>query len=431
VADRAAADERTEPAVDALRDELARLWQRTPPELPVLGPRTGWLRRLSNERAARQLVDALASEAARLPPDEVGRRAWRESVAARLAAFAEERLGCPPGAGRSFPGDAFLAASVDFAREARAFDPALPVESLGQALRNVWIGNNLQLRLGLPVALGEGLFGYSMLYPITDNLLDDPAVDAAAKRAFNRRFRRRLAGEEPAPQTSSEAAAFAMVARVESELPRDRFPGVFERLLAIHDAQARSLRQQDDPQLCEDELLSISCEKGGASVLADLYLAAGTATEADRRFAFGYGVFLQLLDDLQDVEADLAASHQTLFTRSARLGPLDEAASRLAWFVDRVLDAEPAADAEDAARREITRRSCRALLVSAVAAQPRRFRWRFRRAIERQWPFSLGALRRLRARTARRFAAIQDSRSDPSRHRTYDSRREASDSGTR
>ena len=267
------------------------------------------------------------------------------------------------------------------------------------------------MRLGRPVALGDALFAYSMLYPLTDNLLDDPARDARAKRAFNRRFGRRLAGEAVAPADDGETAVFALVARIEDEFPRGAFPEVHESLLAIHAGQTRSLAQQDDPELSAEALLSISCEKGGTSVLADLFLVAGRPAGPDRRFAFGYGVFLQLLDDLQDVEADLAAGHQTLFTRAAARGVLDEPAARLARFVDRVLDSEALADEEAAERRDLVRRNCRTLLVSAVAAQPRRFSRRFRRSIERQWPFTLGAMRRLRA--SRRAAVRGPARHSP------------------
>jgi hypothetical protein len=130
---------------------------------------------------------------------------------------------------------------------------------------------------------------------------------------------------------------------------------------------------------------------------------AGDVGRADERFAFGYGTFLQLLDDLQDVAADREASHQTIFTRTARRGALDEPAARLGRFIDRVLDGEPleGVDAED--RRDLIRRNCRMLLVGAVAEQPRRFSRRFRRTIERQWPFSLGGMRRLRRHAERRL----------------------------
>ena len=119
-----------------------------------------------------------------------------------------------------------------------------------------------------------------------------------------------------------ESDAFRLVGLVEGEFPRRSFPDVFESLLAIHRGQIRSLGQHGARPLTERELLATSCEKGGTSVLADLYLVAGEASPAVERFAFGYGVALQLLHDLLDVVADLAAGHQTLFTLAARGGRL-------------------------------------------------------------------------------------------------------------
>jgi hypothetical protein len=301
-------------------------------------------------------------------------------------------------------GDDFFAASVAFVRDARRFDPELPMASLWQAMRNVWIGNSLQMLLGLPVALRPGLFAYSMLYPLSDNLLDDPAVGAAEKRAFNGRFGRRLAGLPVVPEGTREAAVFRLVARIEEEFPRRRFGDVYESLLAIHGGQVLSLTQQDDPRLSDERLLAISCEKGGTSVLADLYLVAGAASAEQERLAFGYGVFLQLLDDLQDVEDDCAAGHQTLFTRAARRGALDAPAAALARFIGAVLDgSEILADPTFAHRKDLIRRNCLSLLVGAVADQPRRFSRRFRRAVARRWPLSPRALSRLRRRAERRF----------------------------
>jgi hypothetical protein len=258
--------------------------------------------------------------------------------------------------------------------------------------------------LELPVELKEGLFAYSMLYPLTDNLLDDPGVGSAAKRSFNERFGRRLRDLPVAAASAGEAAVFRLVERIEAELPRRDFPAVYESLLAIHGGQVLSLRQQDDPTLTDAELLSISSQKGGSSVLADLYLVAGRASAEEERFAFGYGVFLQLLDDLQDVSGDLAAGHQTLFTRAAGRGALDEVTARLARFIDRILDAmEPFGGPGIADRKDLVRRNCRTLLVAAVAEQPRRFSRRFRRELAGQWPFSFRAMRRLRRRAQRRY----------------------------
>jgi len=55
-------------------------------------------------------------------------------------------------------------------------------------------------------------------------------------------------------------------------------------------------------------------KKGGTSVLADGYLVNGEMTEEEALFAFGLGVALQLVDDLQDTSRDMAVNQHTLFT---------------------------------------------------------------------------------------------------------------------
>ena len=393
--------------VDALRDDYIARWHETPVALPILGPEVGFWRHRGNARAVRRLIDELAAEAGRVPETEPERSTWRESVRERLQRFGETRLGWPAGYRRLLFGDDFFAAAEAFARRARAFDPSLSVASLFQALRNVWIGNSLQMLLDRPVRLNPGLFGYSMLYPLTDNLLDDPAVAGGDKRAFNERFGLRLAGSSVAPLCAHDAAAFEMIAHIEREFPRQCFPGVFDSLLAIHEAQTRSLAQHAGAGLTDEELIAISVAKGGSSLVADLYLICGTPRPADERFAFGYGVFLQLLDDLQDVTDDLAAGHETLFTRASRRGSLDAPVARLARFVDDVLAAPMLADQGFDDRRDLIRRNCLMLLVGAVAGQPGYFTWRFRRALARQWPLSFRATRRLRRHAARRYREAQ------------------------
>ena len=178
----------------AVRHQLLARWVATPPEMPELGPRIGFLRQRSNARAAARLIDDLAAEIERLPDGETERRRWRDGIRERLQRFGHERLGWPDGYRRLLFGDAFYESSVAFAREARAFNPRLTFEQLGQALRNVWIGNSLQMLLDRPVELRPGLSAYSMLYPVTDNWLDDPDVSSDLKRAFNERLGTRLAG---------------------------------------------------------------------------------------------------------------------------------------------------------------------------------------------------------------------------------------------
>jgi hypothetical protein len=400
----------TAPVAATVTDEFARrlarweersaaAWRAMPAAPPVVGEPVPRRRQRDNERASAELIDHLARRVAAYPQAPAERAAWRGELQETVRRFGEERLGWPDGYRRLLLGEEFFAASTDFARQARAAAPDLRLDDLGQALRNVWIGNSLQMLLDLPVAATPALFAYSMLYPLTDNYLDDPAVPPAAKRAFNRRLGRRLAGLAEEPATAREEAVFGLVRRIEEAWPRAAWTEVFWSLLAIHGGQLRSLRQQAAGPT-DAELVATSCAKGGASVLADGYLVAGRLDPAVAEFCFGYGVVLQLLDDLQDVVADRRAGHATLFSR--RSGSLDAPAGRLYHLLGHLLDGGgPFGGAAWADRRDLIRRNCAALFVGAVAENPGLFSRRFRAALEAGWPLRFGAMRRLRRRARR------------------------------
>jgi hypothetical protein len=337
------------------------------------------------------------------PEQETAQREWRDGLRHRLQDFGEQRFGWPDGYRRLLFGDAFYETSVAFARQARAFDPSLCLDDLWQALRNVWIGNNIQMLLGRPVRLTPGLFAYSMLYPVTDNFLDSPGRSPDDKRAFNQRLGARLIGEEVTARCPAEAHAFRLVSQIEDEFTRCEYGDVWESILAIHRGQVSSLRQHGRT-LTESDLSAISFAKGGASVLADLYLVVGEAPPAEENFAFGYGVFLQLLDDLQDVQADVAAGHQTLFTLAAGRGAIDDLTARLLAFIDIVLDERRLPDCPHTSDcLDLIRRNCHSMLAGVVAGNPAIFSRQFRRSIERQWPLSFRSMRRLRTHAHRRF----------------------------
>ncbi len=251
-----------------LREDCIALWNSTPAVLPRLGRRVPWRQRWSNGHATRRFIEELAHRIEAYPQEESERRAWRETVRGRVQNFGEAHFGWSAGYRQLLFADAYYDASVAFARQARAFDPTLRLEDLLQALRNVWIGNSLQMLLAIPVRLTPGLFAYSMLYPATDNVLDAASVSGDAKREFNLRLGQRLMGARPTPHSESEAQVFRLVGRIEEEFSRDAHPDVWESVLAIHRGQIASLRQRQGT-LSSDELLEVSVAKGGASVLAD------------------------------------------------------------------------------------------------------------------------------------------------------------------
>ena len=76
-----------------------------------------------------------------------------------------------------------------------------------------------------------------------------------------------LQDEDPPPRSERERRIKEMIGLVENEFGRARYPGVYESMLGIHDAQARSMendaRSGESPY--EADVLGLSFEKGGAS----------------------------------------------------------------------------------------------------------------------------------------------------------------------
>lgn len=210
--------------------------------------------------------------------------------------------------------DEFKNVSKYFFEKARAFGPELKPENTYQGLRNVWIMNGIQLMLELPVEITPSVFAYSMIYPYSDNLLDSPEISAIEKAEFSKRFNLRLHGEQPIPKGHAESQLFTLVGMFEEQYPRKDFPEVYESLYAIQKGQTDSLKLLKSDGFSASEIRKICFEKGGASVLADGYLVAGKLTARQEQALFGYGVYLQMLDDIQDVEEDAHAFTKTMFS---------------------------------------------------------------------------------------------------------------------
>ena len=284
-----------------------------------------------------------------------------------------------------------------FVRQARELDPGLEVEDVFQALRNLWIINSMQVAFSLPVCVNPSGFAYSLLYPYTDNFLDASAISCAEKIAFHGTFARRLAGFRVPVTTRLESRVSDLVGMIESEYTRTAYPDVYESLLAIHRAQEKSLSQHAREEgRAQPDILDISIEKGGSSVLADAYLAKGWLTREEAEFAFGYGVFLQLIDDLQDVDEDLRNGHQTLFTLVAAKGALDGIANRLYRFLNQVLESSDHDSLHySTPLAELVSRSCRCLILESIARNSKLFSEDYVAAVERYSPLRFDHIRKM------------------------------------
>jgi len=202
--------------------------------------------------------------------------------------------------------------------KARLFEPNISDADIFQAFRNVWTANSIQILLGKEVSLSPSIFAYSMLYPLTDNFLDNMKIAKEKKIAFVKIFGKRLAGITITPQTVLENQVSQLVSMIEAEWPRNRYPNVYQSLLAIHQAQILSM-EQTNPATTLNRLLEISIFKGGSSVLADAFLVAGDLDTETAFRMYRYGFLLQLTDDLQDFISDLIEGHQSIFVKQSIL----------------------------------------------------------------------------------------------------------------
>ena len=355
-------------------DRYAALWAGArcgpPTPITVFSPKE----QRRNEREVDRLVLLIEKELPDCPADFWQRKTWRERLLRELLKVAEERLGYPQSHLRIIFSPEYFSVTRTFVREARSFDHAISTEALSQALRNVWVMNWIQMFLGGIPAMSPSLFAYSLLYPYTDNFLDQSGVSTEDKVELNQNLGLRLAGEQVQARGSYDQVMFRLIGMIESEYPRSDFPEVFSALLAIQAGQVKSLMQQgESPALDADETLRVSMEKGGASVLADGYLVAGKLRRKAAAFCFGLGVLLQLSDDLQDLQSDLAATRWTIFSRTALRSSLDGTTSRLYWFMRRVLaSATRNSSSRCGVLTDLIRRNCLYLMLRAIA-QNRQF----------------------------------------------------------
>jgi len=389
-----------------LVDQFTSLWWEGDASFPDLDRSYSHREHVEREGELRELVGKLLLEL-EAPPETSAQREQAETrVGEAGRRFARLALDLEDSHLDMLIQGGFSREARTFSRLAREFDPQIPTADVLQANRNVWTMNGLQRMLGLPIEVTPSVFAYSLLYPYTDNYLDDPLVSEETKVSFNERIGRRLRGEAVAPANAQEERMWNLIGRIESQYDRSSHPQVFESLLAIQQAQERSihlLRHGASPY--EVDVLGISLEKGGSSVLADGYLVAGSLARPHAELFFGLGALLQLADDLQDVREDMKGSLLTVFSQTARRWPLDGLTSRTFSFRTKVMDCLRAITVPDAQPLvDLMRKSSLHLIMDSASRARHLYSRKYIRDLEAHSPFRFSVLRRERRRLERQRA---------------------------
>ena len=391
--------------VRELNQHFIDLWWECDTSFPDLGPSYAAQAQTQNEKDLLQSLDQMKHMLDNPPRSREGVQAAQLRLGVTFRRLAEEALGFKAAQLDLIPSQAFSDVSEKFVRMARAFDPSLSAENIYQAGRNAWTAHGLQWLLGLPVQLTPSILAYSLLYPYTDNYLDDPDIASATKLAFNERFRQRLAGDVLAPVNAYEQVIFDLLGMIEKQYTRSDDPTVFEDLLAIHHAQSQSvnlLRRAAAPG--EVDVLGLSFHKGGTSVLADGYLVSPSLNGAQRRYTYGHGIFAQLLDDMEDVEQDTRAGRLTMYSQPAGHWSLDRLANRTFHFGRKILMRLDRFDVAEPVR-ELIRHGADLLLIDTIGRTDRYYTPSYLRELEAHSPFRFSFLKERREDFFKRYGS--------------------------
>ncbi len=204
-----------------------------------------------------------------------------------------------------------------FFQTASSFDETMELEEIGQAARNYLVYDVFTEIHELSHTMTPAIFGYSMLYPYSDNYIDDPKLSYETKASYNQMIAKRIMGEPIETNDLHWKKTCELLDDVTEFYEGEEKEDIRNGLLLMLDAQQLSLSQTkntDTPFLSPEEIYKISSYKGGISVLLDRFYVPQTITNQDFLFYLAYGFFLQLADDLQDITEDKNTMRQTLFT---------------------------------------------------------------------------------------------------------------------
>jgi len=301
--------------------------------------------------------------------------------------------------------DDVAAATRAFVASAEARDAGMDSTALFGAVRLLWFITAFEAVRGRPVIVDPALQAYCLIYPLTDNYLDDTTLTPEAKHAFNRRLREWIQVGLPdvLPSHPTERRVCGLLRTMAARWPPRQYRGVRYALNAIHAAQTQSVLQCGGLGKCSAEFLEeVSAMKGGASLVAAGYLIEGDVAPRELQYLQYLGLGFQLLDDFQDALADLLEGRCTLVTDHLHhRRPLDACVTQLLHYI-----AQPQALGPTASRdcggglgdyvRLVLVRVTTLLTLEAVALLPDALTPAFRARLEALSPIPLEALKALR-----------------------------------
>jgi hypothetical protein len=397
--------------VEYLNNLYKDIWWNSSTELKLNSQTYSYWEKKKKENQFNFFTDTIINHIEKFPKEESNQLQWKKQGDLFIENFILKEDTFKLGVMDKKMKDDFFKATNKFIRECKKFDEKLEYQDIGQALRNVWIVNIFQKVLDNPIEFTNAIFGYSMLYPYTDNHIDDTSIPMEHKKCFNDRFSKKLRGEFIQAMNPHEEKVYKLVDYIETVFNREEYSEIYNKLLLIHEGQKKSLTQQDVVSIpYERDMLSISIEKGGASVLADGYLINGTLTKDEEIFAYGYGFLLQLCDDLQDLKTDLKNNHMTIMSQLAERYPLDILTNKLINLTTEVIDNAQCFKGSNVKElKELIKNNCITMILFAIVDNKEHFTKKYIKSIEVFLPFTLNYISKINERLQKKFKVLKSS----------------------
>ncbi|SMC21286.1 hypothetical protein SAMN02745134_01233 [Clostridium acidisoli DSM 12555] len=394
--------------IKVFKELFIKQWWEESNELPDIGNASGYWHKRTKEKQTNQFVNQFVINIKEFPKEQSYRKEWKKNFKVVIDNFIKETELITIKEKEILLSNELIESTEKFISKARKFNPNLSFEELGQAMRNLWIVNIIQMLLGRTPKLTSSTYGYSMLYPYTDNFLDSKVISRDDKTKINKNFALKLAGKKTIAKNEYEENLFKLVNNIEEEYNREQYPNVFDSLLCIHSAQIKSLAQQNKAVTpYESDILGISFEKGGTSVLADAYLVNGELTEQQAKFFFGYGVLLQLCDDLQDVQEDLENGSVTMFSMLANTWNFDNVTNKLINFTVDLLESMPMDNM--IVIKDLIEKNCIQLILFAIAKNKKLYSKTYIKKVEKYFPYRSRYMSNELKKIKKQFSKVKES----------------------
>lgn len=283
---------------------------------------------------------------------------------------------------------------TQFLGQVRSFAPELTFEGIGQAIRNYIVYVMFKQLNCQEAGFNQACFGYSMLYPFTDNYIDNPNITQQQKTAYNQIIHDKIEGKTVCPTSIHTQKTCELLSAIEDVYTRDSHKDIYDLLLIMLEAQEDSMQQQHRKNtLTQSERLNISIYKGSISVLIDYFFVDKEITEKDLSFYLSFGFLLQLADDLQDIKEDSEKGNQTLFTLDLNFESEELIVNKMLHFIHYFMNTY---QAPNDSFKQLLLENCYQLILTSVVESKDFFSQHYRNQLERFLPVTYPFLKSMK-----------------------------------